>query len=342
MARALRSALRPAAQDHRIARFQAERRGVGGDIRPALVDHADDADRRPRCGGCASPFGRVQSASIRPSGSGRAATSSRPRAIASTRAAVSGQAVAEGGGRRRCRRDRRRWPPGSPAERLRSSAAIDRSAALRAASVLRASGARPPLPPRGLAQMLGRRRRRHALRASPGLDLPLPARSLPSAIASTAAQGRRDGSSRPVRASRGSPRSRPSDGRRCVAHPPLPYADRPRASAVPSGARTTTGSPRSKLPSTPRTPAGSSERPEASARAAPASTESAPSGESAPAIQRLRAERPSGAGRNQVQRASCSSAAGAAPDGRARSPWRSPAWVAMRAAASLVRIPPDE
>ena len=46
----------------------------------------------------------------------------------------------------------------------------------------------------------------------------------------------------------------------------------------------------------------------ASARAAPASTTSAPSGASAPAIQRLRAERPSGVGRNQVQRAPFSSA----------------------------------
>ena len=62
----------------------------------------------------------------------------------------------------------------------------------------------------------------------------------------------------------------------------------------------------------------------ASARAAPASTVSVPSGASEPAIQRLRAERPSGAGRNQVQRApSASARSGCGRCGRARSPWRS-------------------
>ena len=44
------------------------------------------------------PFGRVQSASVRPSGSGSSAMSSRPLAIASTRASVSVEPVAERGG----------------------------------------------------------------------------------------------------------------------------------------------------------------------------------------------------------------------------------------------------
>ncbi len=35
------------AQDHRIATFQAECACVGGDVGPALIDHADDAQRRP-------------------------------------------------------------------------------------------------------------------------------------------------------------------------------------------------------------------------------------------------------------------------------------------------------
>ena len=38
--------LRAAAQDHGVARLEAQRAGVGGDVRAALVDHADDAERR--------------------------------------------------------------------------------------------------------------------------------------------------------------------------------------------------------------------------------------------------------------------------------------------------------
>jgi hypothetical protein len=39
-------AFRSAAQQHRIARLQAQCGGIRADIRPALVDHADHADRR--------------------------------------------------------------------------------------------------------------------------------------------------------------------------------------------------------------------------------------------------------------------------------------------------------
>ena len=39
-------AFRTAAQDHRVARLQADAGGIGADIRPAFVDHADHADRR--------------------------------------------------------------------------------------------------------------------------------------------------------------------------------------------------------------------------------------------------------------------------------------------------------
>ena len=39
-------AVRAAAQHHGVAAFQAERAGVRGDVRPALVDDADDAERR--------------------------------------------------------------------------------------------------------------------------------------------------------------------------------------------------------------------------------------------------------------------------------------------------------
>ena len=34
-----------AAQDHGVAGLERQRAGVGGDVRPALVDHADDAER---------------------------------------------------------------------------------------------------------------------------------------------------------------------------------------------------------------------------------------------------------------------------------------------------------
>ena len=38
--------VRAAAQHHRVAALEAQRAGVGGDVRAALVDHADDAERR--------------------------------------------------------------------------------------------------------------------------------------------------------------------------------------------------------------------------------------------------------------------------------------------------------
>ena len=61
-----------------------------------------------------------------------------------------------------------------------------------------------------------------------------------------------------------------------------------------------TASPRSKLPSTRVTPAGSRLLPEASACAAPSSTMTAPLGSSVPAIQRFRAVTGSERARNQV------------------------------------------
>ena len=38
--------IRAAAQDHGIAGLEAERAGIGGDVRPAFIDDADDAERR--------------------------------------------------------------------------------------------------------------------------------------------------------------------------------------------------------------------------------------------------------------------------------------------------------
>jgi hypothetical protein len=38
--------IRAAAQDHRIAGLEAERAGIGRHVRAALIDDADDAERR--------------------------------------------------------------------------------------------------------------------------------------------------------------------------------------------------------------------------------------------------------------------------------------------------------
>ncbi len=44
---ALDAGARRAAQQHRVARLQADPGGVGGDVGPGLVDHPDDAERHP-------------------------------------------------------------------------------------------------------------------------------------------------------------------------------------------------------------------------------------------------------------------------------------------------------
>ena len=40
-------ALGAAAQDDGVRGFEAQRTGIGGDVRPALIDDADDAERHP-------------------------------------------------------------------------------------------------------------------------------------------------------------------------------------------------------------------------------------------------------------------------------------------------------
>ena len=66
-------AFRAGAQDRGVAGLEAERAGIGGDVGPALEDHADDAERR-RDALDVSPFGRSKVASTRPTGSGSSAT----------------------------------------------------------------------------------------------------------------------------------------------------------------------------------------------------------------------------------------------------------------------------
>ena len=57
--------LGPTTQDHRIARLQAQRTGVGGHVGARFVDHADDAQRRAHAGD-------VQPAGLVPFGKDRA------------------------------------------------------------------------------------------------------------------------------------------------------------------------------------------------------------------------------------------------------------------------------
>ena len=85
--------LRSAAQQHRIAGLQAQRRGVGGHVRPRLVDHRDQAERYAHAldAACRSAASRVRVTC--PTGSGSAATSRRPRAIRGECARVEAQAV---------------------------------------------------------------------------------------------------------------------------------------------------------------------------------------------------------------------------------------------------------
>ena len=82
-------AVRAAAQHHRVAALEAERAGVGGDVGPAL----DRSRRRRRAASRRARSGARSAARTsresRPTGSGRAATSSTPRAIASMRLASS-------------------------------------------------------------------------------------------------------------------------------------------------------------------------------------------------------------------------------------------------------------
>ena len=61
-------ALGAAAQDRGVAGLETQRAGVGGDIGPAFVDHADDAERRRRRARCAARWGDRTLARTRPTG----------------------------------------------------------------------------------------------------------------------------------------------------------------------------------------------------------------------------------------------------------------------------------
>ena len=137
----------------RIAALPALRHsaaGVGGHVGPRFVDDADDAERHPHPRD-ARPLGRVPSRhDAAPTGSGRAATSSSPWAIASMRVGIERQPVEQRAGDAGplAAASPRRWRPGS-----RRLVADRRAAAVSAGSsapVVAVASARrpPPAPPR--------------------------------------------------------------------------------------------------------------------------------------------------------------------------------------------------
>ena len=102
-------------------------------------------------------------------------------------------------------------------------------------------------------------------------------------------------------------------------------------------------SPRWNSPSIRVTPAGNRLLPADKARTAPSSTTRVPAHFSEPLIQRLRADKGEASGRNQLQRALPSISAANAPTWRPSAiAMRQPAAIAMRAAISLVTMPPWE
>ena len=125
------AARRRAAQQHRVAGLQAQRRGVDRHVRPRLVDDGDHAQRdsnlaelepvrpggrrrRPRRPGPAAPRSPARRRRSRARAPRRAPAGPSARPRARTRARPRGRA---------------RWPPGSPAVRASSASAIARSAA---------------------------------------------------------------------------------------------------------------------------------------------------------------------------------------------------------------------
>ena len=133
-------AVRAAAQDHGVAGLERQRAGVGGDVRPALVDHADDAERhphaldghavrpRPGFGDLADRIGeaRAPRRGLRPSPR-RAGRSSASR---SRNGGGQAGGLAVGDDPRRWRRGSRTWRRGSPApcRRARDPSAPSRRA----------------------------------------------------------------------------------------------------------------------------------------------------------------------------------------------------------------------
>ena len=137
-------AVRAAAQDHGVAGLERERAGVGGDVRPALVDHADDAERhahaldrhavrpRPGFGDLADRIGQARGPrrGRRPSPATRLSSSVEPveeRGVSARRLAV-GHVLGIGGqDRGLAGADRRRPSPRAPGSSARPARAPARA-----------------------------------------------------------------------------------------------------------------------------------------------------------------------------------------------------------------------
>ena len=98
---------RAAAQDHGIAGLEAERAGVGGDVRAALVDHADDAERHAHALDAHAVRPRHDAMTV-PTGSLSVRTTSMPVRHGLDAVGVEREAVDEGAGRAARFRPRRR------------------------------------------------------------------------------------------------------------------------------------------------------------------------------------------------------------------------------------------
>ena len=199
------AALRAAAQDHRVARLQAQRAGVRGHVGAALVDDADDAERHaPRARSRARSAAAMRPRRV-PIGSGSATTSSMPRGDRLDALRVEAAAA----------RAARRSVSGARA------AARSRALAARIVRAARAHrGARRPPARRSSARCgasASTAASRERLAPSPSISSPrlaccMARRSWPAAAPSAsrarrrpgaAAPGRRDESSRRGRGSRG-------------------------------------------------------------------------------------------------------------------------------------------
>ena len=337
IAAALRMRVGAAAQDHGIARLQAERAGIRGDVRAALEDHADDAERR------ADP---LDAQAVRPVPC---------RDHRADRIGKRGDLLQRTRDRLDARRDRacrgRSSPRSQPASRIAATSAALRREDLggRGAKCRRGGEKRRGSSPRSEHW---RARKRRARASAPmarisASTVPAPRRSrLHCAWRSCrpSIPYRRGGSSPSGRGSRASSRSRRSAGRRSCCASSRSKATRPRPISAPSGAEDDDRVAAREIAPTPpsRRPAAGSCRTR-SAATAPASTVRRPRGSRWPAIQAFRALRRRGLRREPgAARARVDRRERVARRGRWRSPSRAPAAVAILPASILVFMPPRD
>ena len=129
------------AQDRRVARLQAERAGVGGDVGPALEDHADDAERR-RDALDRQPVRALEGGEHPADGIGQSGNALDRRRDRLEAAGIEAQAIDEGGGlaaRLRLRQILAIGGENSLAHRSRMRDAMAWSAAFFSAAVARPS-----------------------------------------------------------------------------------------------------------------------------------------------------------------------------------------------------------